>query len=181
MHRRSGTYPFSAPLLLLFVISVACGFYKGSHGDNDRASFGSDINVAEGETVSDVACAFCSVHLRGGVTGDVAVAFGSVTVEPGHSIAGDAAILEGDLNLGESSTVNGDLAILAGSANLAEGAAIHGLRAVVPQPIGTLILLAPFLMFGGLIWLIVYLVRRRRYSFPVYPQGHGIQPPPPSR
>jgi hypothetical protein len=163
---------------VLFLLSVPA-FAKGSHGDNNRVSFGSDITVAEGETVSDVACAFCSVHLHGDVTGDVAVAFGSVTVDPGHSISGDTAILEGDLNLGEGSTVNGDLAILAGSANLADGAAIHGSRAIVPQPFGTLILLAPFLVFAGLIWLIVYLVRRRRYQFPVYPQGRGIQPPPP--
>jgi hypothetical protein len=175
MRRQPGSYLLSAALLLLL---AAPAFAKGSHGENDRASFGSDITVAEGETVGDVACAFCSVHLRGDATGDVAVAFGSVTVEPGHSIGGDTAILSGDLNLGEGSTVNGDLAILAGSANLAEGAAIHGSRAVIPQPLGTLILLAPLLALAALIWLIVYLVRRRRYSFPVYPQGRGIQPPP---
>jgi hypothetical protein len=165
-------------LLLLFNIGLTGGFYKGHHGENDRTSFGSDITVSEGETASDIACAFCSVHLRGDVTGDVAVAFGSVIVEPGHSIAGDTAILEGDLKLGDGSTVNGDVAILAGSADLAEGAGIHGSRAVIPQPIGTLILLSPFLVLGGLIWLIVYLVRRRHYSFPVYPQGRGIPPPP---
>jgi hypothetical protein len=179
MRRQPGRHLLSAVLLL--VLLVTNGFFKHSHGENDRASFGSDITVAEGETVGDVACAFCSVHLRGDVTGDVAVAFGSVTVEPGHSIAGDTAILEGDLNLGEGSSVNGDLAILAGGAHLTEGAAIHGSRAVVPQPIGTLILLAPFLLLGGLIWLIVYLVRRRRYHFPVYPQGRGIHPRPPAR
>jgi hypothetical protein len=27
----------------------------------------------------------------------------------------------------------------------------------------------------GIIWLIVYLVRRNRYEFPVYPDGRGIQ------
>ena len=175
MRRQPGRYLVSAALLLLLAVP---GFAKGSHGGNDRASFGSDITVSEGETVGDVACAFCSVHLHGDVTGDVAVAFGSVTVEPGHSIAGDTAIVGGDLNLGEGSAVNGDLAVMAGNANLAEGAAIHGSRAVVPPPIGTLILLSPFLVLGGLIWLIVYLVRRRRYSFPVYPQGRGIPPPP---
>jgi hypothetical protein len=178
MRRYPRRHYLSVILLLLFVVGVTGGFYKGSHGENDRASFGSDITVPEGETASHVACAFCSVHLRGDVSGDVAVAFGSVIVEPGHSISGDTAILEGDLKLGEGSTVNGDLAILAGSADVAEGAAIHGSRAVIPQPIGTLILLAPFLALGGLIWLIVYLVRRRRYSFPVYPQGRGIQPRP---
>lgn len=170
--------PLMAALILL---SVAPSFAKGRHNGNDRASFGSDITVAEGETAGDIACAFCSVHLRGDVSGDVAVAFGSVTVEPGHSIAGDTAILEGDLNLGEGSTVNGDLAILAGADHLKEGATVHGSRAVIPQPMGTLVLLSPLLVLIGIIWLIVYIVQRNSYRFPVYPQGQGIQPPPPPR
>ena len=147
-------------------------------GDNDRVAVGSEITVPEGQSVGDIACAFCSVHISGEVTGDVAVFMGSVTVDPGHSIAGDTAIVAGDLNLGDGSTVNGDVAIVAGNANLAEGASIHGSRAIIPPPLGTLILLSPFLVLGSIIWLIVYLVRRSRYRFPVYPQGRGIQPPP---
>jgi len=168
------------PAVLLVLIATSA-FAKGKHNGNDRTSFGSDITIAEGETAADIACAFCSVHLRGDVTGDVAVAFGSITVEPGHTISGDTAILEGDLNLGEGSNVNGDLAILAGSDRLAEGAAVHGSRAVVRQPLGTLILLSPLLILGGIIWLIVFLVRRNRYRFPVYPQGQRVYPPPPPR
>ena len=147
-------------------------------GDNDRAAVGSDITVPEGQSAGDIACAFCSVHIRGEVTGDVAVFMGSVTVEPGRSIAGDTAIAAGDLNLGDGSTANGDVVIVGGNANLAEGASIHGSRTVIPPPLGTLILLSPFLVFAGIIWLIVYLVRRSRYRFPMYPQGRGIQPPP---
>jgi hypothetical protein len=156
-------------------------FAKGKSGGNDRTSFGSDITISDGETVGDIACAFCSVHLRGDVTGDVAVAFGSVTVEPGRTISGDTAILEGNLNLAEGAKVNGDLAILAGSDRLAEGAVVQGSRAVVQQPIGTLILFSPLLVLAAIIWLIVYLVRRNRYRFPVYPQGQGVYPPPPPR
>jgi len=32
---------------------------------------------------------------------------------------------------------------------------------------------APLLILIGLIWLIVYIVRRNRYQFPAYPQGRG--------
>lgn len=176
MNRQPGRSLFSAVLLLFLAVPV---YAKGSHGDHDRSSFGSDITIAEGETVSDVACAFCSVHLKGDVTGDVAVAFGSITVDPGHSISGDTAILGGDLNLGAGASVHGDTAIMAGNANLAEGASINGSRAVVPQPIGTLILLTPLFFLVGIIWLIVYFVRRRRYRYPVYPPGPGFPPPPP--
>lgn len=176
--------PRSLFLSAVLIASLAlAGLARRDHhsSGNDRASFGSDITVAEGETVGDVACAFCSVHLHGDVTGDVAVAFGSVTVDPGRTIAGDTAVLEGDLNLGEGAAVNGDLAILAGTDRLAEGAVVHGSRAVVPQPLGTLILLSPLLFLIAILWLIVYFVRRGRYRFPAYPQGQGIYPPPPPR
>ena len=178
MRRQLGGILLSAALLVFFSASA---YAKGHHSSNDRASFGSDITVAEGESAGDIACAFCSVHVHGEVTGDVAVAFGSVTVDPGHTISGDTAIAAGNLNLGEGSTVNGDLAILAGDARLGEGAAINGNRSIIPQPLGMLILLSPLLILIGIIWLIVYLVRRNRYQFPVYPQGQGIHPPPPPR
>jgi hypothetical protein len=170
------------PALLLlsiasFIFAPATASAKGRHGNNDRANVGSDIDVPEGESAGDIACAFCSVHLHGDATGDVAVAFGSVIVDPGHTISGDTAILGGNLFLGEGARVNGDLAILAGSERLSDGAVIHGSRSVVPQPLGTIILLSPLLILAGVIWLIVYLVRRNRYRFPVYPQGQGIYPP----
>ncbi len=168
--------------VVLLILFVTTAFLKGGYSDgSDRASFGSDITIAEGETVGDVACAFCSVHVRGDVGGDIAVAFGSVTVDSGHTVGGDTAILESDLRLGQDSAVHGDLAILAGSAHLSEGSAVHGSRAIVPQPLGTLLLLSPLLFFIAVIWLIVYLVRRNHYRFPAYPQGKGIYPPPPPR
>jgi hypothetical protein len=178
MRKQLGGILLSAALL---VFSSASAYAKGHRNGNDRASFGSDITVAEGESADDVACAFCSVHLHGDVTGDVAVAFGSVTVDPGHTISGDTAIVGGNLNLGEGSAVHGDLAIMAGDVRLGEGAAVHGSRSIIPQPLGTLILLSPILILIGIIWLIVHLVRRNRYQFPVYPQGQGIHPPPPPR
>ena len=171
-------------LILLGTIAFALalpGFSRHKHDDNDHASFGSDITIAEGESAGDVACAFCSVHVHGDVAGDVAVAFGSVTVDSGHTISGDTAIFMGDLSLGEGATIHGDLAILGGEQHLGEGAAVHGSRSVSPRIVGTAILLAPILCFAGIIWLIFYLVRRNRYRFPVYPHGQGIHPPPPPR
>lgn len=135
----------------------------------DRVSFGGDITISEGETGGDVVCAFCSVVIHGDVKGDVAVLLGSVTVDTNHSIGGDVAILGGDLNMGDESEVHGDVAIAAGSANLASSAAIHGSRAVLPGRAWLLVPFAPLLILIGIIWLIVYFVRRRRYPYPVYP------------
>jgi len=106
--------------------------------------------------------------------GDVAVLGGSITVDPDHSISGDVAILGGDLNLGDESQVGGDVAIAAGSANLAPGAMIHGSRTILPGRFWLIVPFAPLLILIGIIWLIVYLVRRNRYQFPVYPNGRGI-------
>ena len=63
----------------------------------DQAGVGRDITIPDGETAGDIACAFCSVHIQGDVRGDVAVLFGSVTLDAGRNISGDIAILGGDL------------------------------------------------------------------------------------
>jgi hypothetical protein len=143
-------------------------------GNNDRVSFGNDITVAEGETAGDIACMFCDVHIHGDVRGDIAVMFGRVEVDPGRSVSGDLAALGANLDLGEGATVGGDVAIAAGNTNLASGAMIHGSSMVLPSRLWILLPLAPILIPIGVIWLIVYLVRRNRYQFPAYPHGRGF-------
>jgi hypothetical protein len=155
-------------LLLAFALPA---FAKGSE---DRASVGNDITIAEGETAGDVACLFCFVHVHGDIRGDVAVMFGRIEVDPGHTISGDVAALGADMNLGEAATVGGDVAIAAGDAKLAPGAMIHGSRMVLSNRMWLLLPFAPLLILIGLIWLIVHLVRRNRYQFPAYPHGRGF-------
>ncbi len=162
-------------LFAILVVAIACPAFARSKnsGDSgqDRATFGSDITIAEGETAGDVACVFCTVRIHGEVSGDVAVLFGNVTVDEGRSISGDVAILGGDLGLGEGAAVSGDVAVAAGSANLAPGAMIHGDRTVLPGRAWLLAVFAPLLILAGLIWLVVWIVRRNRYQFPAYPGG----------
>ena len=156
---------------LLFLSAVPPSFARSSE---DRASFGNDITVSEGETVGDVACAFCSVRIHGNVKGDVAVLFGSVAIDSSQAISGDVAILGGDLNLGEDGRVGGDVAIAGGRAYLASDATIHGSRAILPGRLWVLLPFAPLLILIGIIWVIVYLVRRNRYRYPVYPTSRGM-------
>lgn len=160
--------------LLLAVVLFLVASTPFARADHDRASVGGDITVAEGETAGDLACAFCSVHIHGDVKGDVAVLFGSVTVDPTHAISGDVAILGGDLNLAPETEVGGDVAILAGNVNLAPEANIRGDRTVLPGRGWLLIPFAPLLILIGIIWLIVHMVRRNRYQFPAYPNGRGL-------
>jgi hypothetical protein len=161
-------------LLLAVGLLLASALPALAKGTEDRASVGNDITIAEGDTAGDVACVFCTVRVHGDVRGDVAVMFGKIEVDPGHKIAGDLAALGADLNLGEGATVGGDVAIAAGDANLAPGAMIHGSRMVLSNRIWLLLPFAPLLILIGLIWLIVYLVRRNRYQFPAYPHGRGF-------
>ena len=161
-------------LLLAVALLVSITLPAHARSSDDRASFGNDITIAEGETASDVACMFCDVHVHGDIRGDVAVMFGKVDVDPGRSISGDVATLGADLNLGPGATVGGDLAMAAGDVNAGPGARIHGSSMVLPGKIWLMLPFAPLLILIGLIWLIVYLVRRNRYRFPVYPQGRGF-------
>jgi hypothetical protein len=158
-----------AAALLIFATTAA--FARSSE---DRASVGEDITVNEGETANDIACLFCSVRIHGDVKGDVAVLFGNVTLDPAHTISGDVAVLGGNLNMGEESSIGGDVAVAAGQDNLASSAVIHGGRSIFPGKFWLLVPLIPFIILIGIIWLIVYLVRRNRYQFPVYPNGRGI-------
>jgi hypothetical protein len=155
----------------LILASALPAFAKGSE---DRAGVGNDITIAEGETAGDIACVFCAVRVHGDVRGDVAVMFGRIEIDPGHTISGDVAALGADMNLGEGATVGGDVAIAAGDAKLAPGAMIHGSRMVLSNRMWLLLPFAPLLILIGLIWLIVHLVRRNRYQFPAYPHGRGF-------
>jgi hypothetical protein len=157
---------------LLLLSSVVPAFARSLE---DRAGVGNDITIAEGETAGDVACVFCTVRVHGDVRGDLAVMFGKVEVDAGRNISGDVATLGADLDLGPGAMVGGDVAVAAGDANLAPGAMVHGSSMVLPSKIWLLLPFAPLLILAGFIWLIVYIVGRNRYQFPVYPHGRGFQ------
>jgi hypothetical protein len=161
-------------LLLAVVLLLFVSLPAFARSGDDRAGFGNDITIAQGETAGDVACMFCDVHVHGEVKGDLAVMFGKVEVDPGRSISGDVAMLGADLNLGPGAAVGGDLAMAAGDVNSGPGARVHGSSTVLPGRFWLLLPFAPLLFVIGLIWLIVYLVRRNRYQFPAYPQGRGF-------
>jgi hypothetical protein len=152
-------------LLLVTAPAWAHGSHHG-HSGEDRASFGNDIVVSENDTAGDIACAFCSVHLHGDSHGDVAVLFGSVTIDQGHGVSGDVAVCGGDVSLGDDASIMGDLAVFAGDLQLSSDASIHGSRAVFPGRVWLIALFAPILIVIGVIWLLVWFVRRNRYRPP---------------
>jgi hypothetical protein len=161
-------------LLFALALLTVAGQPAFARSSQDRASVGGDITIAEGETAGDIACAFCTVRVHGEVKGDIATFLGSVVVDSDRTISGDVASLGGDLEMGQDASVGGDVAIAAGDLKLGEGAAIHGQQTVLPGRFWLLLPLAPFLILAGLIWLIVWIVRRNRYPYPVPPRGRGF-------
>ena len=133
------------------------------HGEDgkDRVGAFSTIVVSEDRPAADVVCAFCTVRVDGDVHGDIAVIFSTVTVSDGRTISGDVATLFSTLDVGDGARINGDLATVFGTANLAESVHVGGDTAVLASGLAISLLLAPLLILTGVIWLLVWVVRRR--------------------
>lgn len=160
-------FPTLFAALIVSLLPTASAVAQRSRSGDDRVGVGRDITVAEGESVADIACIFCKVRLHGDARGDVAILFGSVVVDPGRAIGGDVALLGGNVTLGEGASIGGDAAILGGAMREARGATVHGDRVVLPGLLWILLLpLAPLLLLAGLVWLVVWVVRRNRYPRP---------------
>jgi hypothetical protein len=154
--------------LLLAVVLVIALLRSSNHGGgNDRVAIFSPIDIAEGDTVGDVACAFCSVNIHGDVHGDIAVIFGTVTADPNRTISGDVAILFGRLFLGDNDHIGGDLAAALTTTEIPSSATVSGDRSVMKSGFGLAVLAGPVLILAGIIGLVIFLVRRNRYPYPV--------------
>ena len=154
---------------LLFAAILALALLRhGSHDSgNDRVALFSTINIEESQTAGDVACAFCTVNIKGDVSGDVAVLFGTVAADPDRTISGDVALLFSTLRLGANDRINGDLAAALSTTDIPSSASIAGSRAILTSGFGLALLVGPLLILAGIIGLIIFLVRRNRYSYPV--------------
>jgi hypothetical protein len=155
-----------------------------AYADHDAVQFGSNINVAAGETVHDAVCFFCSVHSEGKITGDVVVFFGNVhingdaqhdvvnffgkvTAENNSSIDNNLVSFFGVIRLGENVSVGHDLVAMFGTLRAADSVSVGNNRVVQPG----WILFVPLCFIGLIIALIVreYRAYRRRLLLRGYP------------
>lgn len=116
----------------------------------------------------------CSIKVHGEVRGDVVTLLGNVIIDEGRSISGDVATVGGDVSIGDGGDIHGDVAVVGGYLNKGSGVTIGGDSKVMAGKGWLLVPFAPLLIFLGLVWLIVWLATRRRYRFPMYPQGRGF-------
>jgi hypothetical protein len=154
---------------ILLIVSLALLWAPVLRAEEKVGQIGRDVVIAAGETAGDIGCVFCSVHVHGDVNGNVGVTFGDLELDPGHQISGNVGVMGGRVLLGDGSRVGGNMGIV-GWLREGDGVTVGGSRGVLPGEI----LLVPFLLLAGAIWLVVYLVRRNRYR-PVYPPGYPGQ------
>jgi len=146
-----------------------------AYADHDAVQFGSNIDVAAGETVHDAICFFCNVHSEGKVTGDIVVFFGNihlhgdaqhdvvnffgkVTAENNASIDNDLVSIFGVIRLGENVSVGHDLVAIFGTLHSADSVTVGNNRVVQPP----WIFFGPLILIGLIIFVVVHEIRTQR-------------------
>ena len=163
-----------------------------ARADKDAVQFGDNIVVAEGQSIHDAVCFFCSVNARGDIDHDVVVFFGNVHIahqsrhdvvvffgslrtDDNAAIGHDVVNFFGNVHLGENVTVGNDLVVMFGGLRAADSANITGTR--FAQPVW--VFWTPLLVLGLIIVLVVREIRafRRRQYLAAY--GYPPMPPQP--
>jgi hypothetical protein len=146
--------------LLTATVVAPTLLFAGNGGGSDRVQLFQSINIGPDESVGDVVCIGCSIHMAG-TSGDTVAILGSIVVE--GTVKGDVVAVGGGVTLNEDASVSGDTVALGSGLHRHPNAAVKG--EVVSQ-VGPLIFLGliigPFLPIIVIVLLIVWLVRRDR-------------------
>jgi hypothetical protein len=129
-------------------------------GVHERTQFGHNISVGAGEEVSEVTCFGCSVRVRGHVASDVTTFGGSIVVEGQGEIGGDTTTFGGSVRLEKDAKVH-DVTVFGGQVHRDADATVQG-DVTNFGGAGWVVLIfgLPLVIFGAVIALIVWLVRR---------------------
>ncbi|WP_272458724.1 polymer-forming cytoskeletal protein [Polyangium jinanense] len=104
--------------------------HPGAHANKgegkDREVVGQNLVIEKDEVVKDVHLIGGTLTVKGVVTGDVEVAGGMVTIEPGAHVMGDAQVMGGSLNVKKGARLDGDARIVGGKLDREEGAVVAG-------------------------------------------------------
>ena len=151
------TFLFAAALVLTACTSTL------AEQSSERVQMGHDIRIEADENVSEATCFGCTVYVRGHVAGDVTTFFGNIVMEGGGQVAGDMTTIGGDVRMESGTATAGEVTAIGGSVRRDPGATIAGDVTSMGNRTTAIVLLAsPFLIIGGIIAFIVWLVRRRK-------------------
>ena len=145
-----------ASLFLLAISTLAL-----ANESSDRTQVGHDITIGPDEEVSDATCFGCSVRVRGHVTSDVTVFGGSIVVEDQGEIGGDVTTFGGGVRLDKDARLGGDLTVIGGQIRRDPASSVAGDVTNFAGSIWLFLIFGlPLVILGGIIALIVLLVRR---------------------
>jgi hypothetical protein len=136
--------------------------------DRSYTKIGQNITVGPNEQVADLTCVACSIRVRGQVAGDVTAVGGSIVIESPAQVAGDITAVAGDVRLEQGVKIAGNATVVGGDLHRDPQATVAGDVTTMGGRGWVLpVLLAPFIVLGLLIALVVWLVQRaRRPSLP---------------
>ena len=160
---------FSRLSLFLILGALTVSIPAFADGSHDRTQFGHDIVVSSTDQATEVTCFGCSVHIRGQVSSDVTVFGGSVVIEENGQVGGETTVFGGDLRLDNGAEVS-TVTVFGGKVHRDPGATVTGDVTTFAGGAALWLFLVfglPFVILGGLIALIIWLVRR--YSRPSMP------------
>lgn len=159
-----------ALLSVVAILVTALGLATAAQAkaNSSITRFGSNISVGPTDEVSDVTCFGCSVRIRGLVAGDVTTFGGSIAIEDQAQVAGDVTSFAGNLRLDKAVKLSGDVTIFGGTIDRAPEASIAGdVTTFSGRAWFLLIFLAPIVILGLLVALVIWLIQRmRRPSVP---------------
>ncbi|MFZ0284937.1 MAG: hypothetical protein WAL32_06875 [Terriglobales bacterium] len=130
---------------------------------SDQVHIGRDIYVQPQDKAGDLVCVACSIYIRGQVAGDAVAVGGSVVLEQGAQLAGGATAVVGDVRLQSGTQIAGDVEAIAGIVKRDPQSKIAGdITSLGGAGWMVMILVAPLMLFGGFVALIIWLFQRRR-------------------
>ncbi|MGO9123520.1 MAG: hypothetical protein ACLP6G_01390 [Terriglobales bacterium] len=153
--------------MLLVVVSAFFSTPLFAVQSSDQVHIAQDIYVQPKDKAGDLVCVGCSIYIRGQVAGDAVAVGGSVVLEQGAQVAGGVTTVIGSIRLQTGTQIAGDVAAVGGVVKRDPQSTISG---DVTSLGGTgwtlLILVAPLVLFGAFVALIIWLFQRR---WPVAP------------
>jgi hypothetical protein len=151
--------PLRASACLFFLVALSTLAF--ANGGSDRTQVGHDITIGPNEEVSDATCFGCSVRVRGHVASDVTVFGGSIVVEEQGQIGGEAVVFGRGIRLDKEAKVGGDVTVFGGQVRFDPTATVGGDVTNFGGSIWLFLIFGlPLVFLGGVIALIVWIVRR---------------------
>ena len=154
----------SAILMSFVVLMLLAPTALLANDGGDRVQMFQSITVDPDDHVGDVVCIFCSIRMAG-TCGDAVAVFGNVVVD--GTVAGDAVSVGGGIKLGEDASVAGDTVSIGQGVYRHPNSVVKGEVVSQAGPAVFLgLIIIPLLPVFAVVALVVWLVRRNRYTPP---------------